>query len=314
LRNRAVNGGDGVLKEKPEVKPRWIGGIALCTTLVAGFAAVCLLQVRIDAERQSIQEERDELLFRSPELVRKMSLEYAPLMGDIYWTRAVQYYGEKHADQDENLELLWPLLDITTTLDPHLIPAYRFGSMFLSDAPPRGAGRPDLAALLLERGLQENPDQWRLYEDLGNVYYFDAKDYKNAARAFMEGSKNPASAIWMKSMAAKIAAEGESLETSYFLWQDVYQSTTDPAVRQNAESHLRSLRVDLDLKAINAIAGEYERRTGRRPMQMSDLVQAGLLKEIPKDLESYPYTLDQDGKAALDPGSPLLQEKLNEKR
>lgn len=289
---------------------RWIAGIGLGATLLAGFAVVCVLQTHIDAERRAIQEERDELLLRSPNLVKKMSLEYAPLMGDIYWTRAVQYYGEKQAEQDQNLELLWPLLDITTTLDPHLIPAYRFGSIFLGDAPPRGAGRPDLAARLLERGLQGNPDQWRLYEDLGNVYYFDAKDYKNAARAFMDGSKNPAAAIWMKSMAAKIAAEGESLETSYFLWRDVDQTTTDPTIKKNAESHLRSLRVDLDLKAINAIADEYEKRTKRRPMRMSELVQAGLLKENPMDAEGYPYVLDEVGKAALDPGSPLLQEKL----
>jgi hypothetical protein len=296
------------------MKPRWIGGIGLGATLVAGFAAVCVLQVRIDAERQAIQEDRDELLLRSPKLVKKMSLEYAPLMGDVYWTRAVQYYGEKHAEQDENLELLWPLLDITTTLDPHLIPAYRFGSMFLSDAPPRGAGRPDLAARLLERGLQENPDQWRLYEDLGNVYYFDAKDYKNAARAFMEGSKNPAAAIWMKSMAAKIAAEGESPETSYFLWQDVDQTTTDPAIKKNAESHLRSLRVDLELKAINAIADEYERRIRRRPMRMGDLVQEGMLKGIPTDAEGYAYVFNESGVAALDPASPLAKEKLNDER
>ena len=293
---------------------RWIAWIGLGATLLVGLAAVCVLQARIDAERQAIEEERDELLLRSPNLVKKMSLEYAPLMGDIYWTRTVQYYGEKHQEQDQNLELLWPLLDITTTLDPHLIPAYRFGSIFLSAAPPRGAGRPDLAAKLLERGLQENPDQWRLYEDLGNVYYFDAKDYKNAARAFLDGSKNPAAAIWMKSMAAKIAAEGESLETSYFLWQDVDQTTTDPTIKKNAESHLRSLRVDLDLKAINAIADEYEKRTRRRPMRMSELVQAGLLKEIPTDAEGYPYVLDEGGKAALGPGSPLLQEKSLEKK
>src|SRR5208283_4195559 len=56
-----------------------------------------------------------------------------------YWTRAVQYYGEKHRLRQMNLELLWPLLDITTTLDPDLIVAYRFGSTFLSDA--RRGGR-----------------------------------------------------------------------------------------------------------------------------------------------------------------------------
>ena len=107
------------------------------------------------------------MAFRSGNLVKKLSLEYAPLMGAIYWTRVVQYFGEKHRLHQTNLELLWPLLDITTTLDPHLMPAYRFGSTFLSDSPPRGAGRPDLAVKLLERGIKANPDQWRLYQDLG---------------------------------------------------------------------------------------------------------------------------------------------------
>jgi len=296
------------------MKQGWIAGTGLNVLLLLGFAVVCVLQGRIDAERQAIHEERDELLMRSPGLVKKMSLEYAPLMGAIYWTRAVQYYGEKTHDQDRNLETLWPLLDITTTLDPHLLAAYRFGAIFLSEAPPRGAGRPDLAATLLERGLQENPDQWRLYQDLGNVYYFDAKDYPNASRAFLDGSKNPAAPIWMKAMAAKIAADGESPETSYFLWRDVYQTATDPAIKKTAESHLRSLKVDLDIKAINAMADAYEKQTGRRPKRMSELVQAGLLTEIPMDSEGCPYVLDEGGKAELDSNSPLRVEKLLDKK
>ena len=35
-------------------------------------------------------------MLRSGKLVKAMSLEYAPLMADIYWTRVVQYYGDKH--------------------------------------------------------------------------------------------------------------------------------------------------------------------------------------------------------------------------
>ena len=62
-------------------------------------------------------------------------------MADLYWTRVVQYYGDKRARHDANFELLWPLLDITTMLDPQLIVAYRFGSTFLSEPAPRGAGK-----------------------------------------------------------------------------------------------------------------------------------------------------------------------------
>jgi tetratricopeptide (TPR) repeat protein len=281
--------------------------------LALGLAGVWQLQKKIDAQRQALQEERDELVLRSPKLIKRMSLEYAPLVGAMYWTRAVQYYGEKHRLQQKNLELLWPLLDITTTLDPNLIIAYRFGSTFLSDAPPRGAGDPEHAVELLRRGVLANPEYWRFYQDIGNVYYFDKKDYARAAEAFAEGAKNPQAAIWMKVMAAKIASEGESLETSYFLWRDIYQTTKDPQIKKNAELHLRLVKVDWDLRELNRLADEYERRTGRRATKMSQLVQAGLLPHLPSDPDGFPYVLGEDGKTELNLNSPMLEEKLMNK-
>jgi tetratricopeptide (TPR) repeat protein len=293
---------------------RKTSGWLLSVLLVAGFAGVCALQTKIDKQKSSISVEQDQLAFRSGRLVQALSLEYAPLLGAVYWTRVVQYFGEKHRLHQTNLELLWPLLDIATTLDPHLMPAYRFGSMFLSDSPPRGEGRPDLAVKLLERGITANPEEWRLYQDLGNVYYFDAKDYPKASAAFEEGSKNPHALIWMKVMAAKIAAEGESPETSYFLWLQVYQTTTDPMVKQNAEQHLKLMKVELDLKEINRLADEYKKQTSRRAMRMRELVEVGLLKDIPRDPEGYEYTFGDDGKAELNLDSPLLEKSLMEKR
>ena len=289
---------------------RAITGLCLTAALVFGLAAVWVLQNKIDGQRDAMHLEQDELLLRSGSTVKKLSLEYGPLMGAIYWTRAVQYYGEKHRLQERGLDLLWPLLDIATTLDPNLLVAYSFGSMFLSDAAPRGAGRPDLAVKLLERGIQANPEEWRLYQDLGNVYYFDAKNYSKAAAAYEEGSKNPHAFIWMKVMAAKIAGEGRSLDTSYFLWQQVYETLTNKDIRQNAEVHLRLLKVDLDLRTLDQFLDEYEKRTGKRAKRMSELVEAGLLKRIPSDSDGFPYVVGASGKAELNLNSPLLEEKV----
>ncbi len=138
--------------------------LLLMLVLPLGFAGIWRLQHGIDSQLASVSQERDDVLLRSGKLVKRMSLEYAPLMADIYWTRVVQYYGNKHVRGQANLDLLWPLLDVTTSLDPNLIVAYRFGAMFLSQAPPTGAGRPDQAVELIRRGIQANPDYWRLYE------------------------------------------------------------------------------------------------------------------------------------------------------
>ena len=282
----------------------------LLLVLPLGFAGIWRLQHSIDAYHAALSQERDDVLLRSGRLVKLMSLEYAPLLADIYWTRVVQYYGNKHVRGQANLELLWPLLDITTTLDPNLLVSYRFGAMFLSQAAPSGAGRPDLAVQLIERGIKANPEYWRLYEDLGFVYYFDLKDYQKAAAAFLEGSKKPGSQLWMKVMAAKVSAEGESFDTSDFLWKDIYESTSDPAVKKSARLHRQLLWVKEDCRQIDLLADEYQKRFGRRPTHMSEMVQAGLVRGIPGDPQGFAYTFGEGGKAELNLESPLLEQQL----
>jgi tetratricopeptide (TPR) repeat protein len=281
----------------------------LLPVLGVAFASVWQIQKRIDVQRAALYVERDELMLRSGSSVKAMSLEYAPLLADIYWTRVVQYFGNKQLAHDRNLELLWPLLDVTTTLDPELLPAYRFGSTFLSEPVPRGAGRPDLAVKLLERGIQANPQSWRLLQDLAYVYYFDVKDYNEASRAFLEGSKLPGAAPFMKIMAAKIAGEGESFETSVFLWREIYDSTTDKDVKRNAAVHLKMLKGRLDCKHIDELSEQFTKRMNRRPANMTELVQAGFLAGHPVDPEGYPYVMDAEGHTQINPKSPLADEK-----
>jgi tetratricopeptide (TPR) repeat protein len=284
--------------------------VLVLVMLQGGFLGIWKLQHTIDRQRAALSEERDYVLLSSAKLLKAVSLEYAPLMADFYWTRVVQFYGNKHVRGDANLEELWPLLDITTTLDANLIVAYQFGAIFLSQRAPAGAGRPDLAVQLIQRGIKANPDFWRLYEDLGFIYYFDMKDYKKASEAFLEGSKNPKALIWMKVMAAKIAAEGESYEASFFLWNDVYTTTTDPQIKENAKAHLQLLKAHEDCRQLDLLADEYEKRFGHRPKRVSELIQAGMIRGVLVDPLGYTYVFDDNGKAALNINSPLLEKQL----
>jgi len=287
----------------------------LCAVLVVGLAGVWRLQHGIDAQLDSTHQEQDDLVLRSGPLVRAMSLEYAPLAANLYWTRAVQYYGNRHANQRANLDLLWPLLDVTTTLDPNLIVAYRFGGMFLSDSPPRGAGQPQRGIELLRRGIRANPEYWRFYEDLGFIYYFELHDYHNAAEALMAGSKVPGAMVWMKTAAARIAEKGESLEISAKLWSEIYNSTNEPSIKENAKVHLQLLRARADCGELNKLAAEYKKQTGRPPKEVLDLVKGGLLPGLAVDPVGVVYWFDLEGNAQINPASPLFKElRLDEKR
>ena len=281
----------------------------LLLVLPAGFVGLWRLQRKVNVERDALYQEQDEVLVRSPKLMKLVTLEYGTLAADIYWTRAVQYYGSKHLGQDTNLESLWPLLDLATTLDANLLPAYRFGAMFLSEPEPRGAGRPDLAVQLLERGLKANPDHWRLYQDLGNVYYLELKDYTKAGEAYLAGSKKAGAQPWMKIMAARFLEKGDSRDTATILWTELYNSSSDAAIKENARVNLQLLRADEDIEHLNGLAKEFAAELGRAPKSIGEMVQSGLIPGVPGDPTGYPYVIGSDGKAALSEKSPLFKEK-----
>lgn len=232
----------------------------------------------------------------SPKVLKRLSLGYDGLLADIYWTRAVQYFGGKrHAGADQ-YALLAPLLEITTTLDPHLIVAYEFGGNFLAPKPPNGAGMPRAAIDLAEYGIRHNPNEWRLYYNLGFVYYMELKDYAGAADAFRRGSQVPNAHPWLKIMAAQMAERAGDLQTARLMWVTTYQTSQDTMIRANAAAHLRALQVDETVPLLESLVSQYRERTGSLPSNLSDLVTAGILREVPVDPLGNPYRLMPDGR------------------
>src|SRR5262245_42255611 len=192
------------------------------TLLVVLFAGSVASLRRIESLRGNDAALEEVLYLPSGKVLKRMSLGYSGLLANIYWTRAVQYFGNNLHRRSERFDLLAPLLDITTDLDPHLIPAYQNGSIFLSQRPPMGAGQPDTAVALLEKGVRENPSYWRLYFTLGFIHYLDRRDYKSAQDAFERGAEVPGALPFMKVMAARMAERAEDINTALALWSGVY--------------------------------------------------------------------------------------------
>ena len=275
--------------------------------LVASLVGSMLTLRRVDALRTGATLE-EVLYVTSPQTIKRMSLGYDGLMADIYWTRAVQYFGRQRHEHKREFPLLAPLLDITVALEPHLLVAYKFGAIFLAEPPPFGAGEPEKATALLRRGIETNPEEWRLWHDLGFVYYWNLKDYPSAAAAYMEGSKNPAAAPWMKVMAAAIAQKGGSREVSRFLWTEVSQATQDDLIRQNARRHLETLRALDDIEELERRTAQFRERTKRWPESFAEMISERLLEGVPADPQGYPYQLQPSGKITLHPKSQVKLE------
>jgi len=258
--------------------------------LVAFLTASILLVRQVDRVR-SDDPLQEVLYIPSPKVVNRMSLGYSGLLADIYWTRVVQYFGSKHKAKARQYLLLEPLLDMTTTLDPKLLPAYDFGSIFLAQKPPEGAGDPLAAARLVEKGIRENPQAWRLYYDLGYIYWLELKDSAKASDAFERGSKVPGAHPWMRVMAAALAAHAGETETAVYMWTNILNSSEDPELRKNAMNRLLCLRVDSDIKILQDRVDQFTTQNGRFPSGWQEVISDGLLRRVPLDPRSNPYQL-----------------------
>ena len=265
---------------------------ASAVVVICGLTSVLLLhaldRVRSGATLQEF------IYISSPKMLKHMSLGYEGLLADVYWTRAVQYYGGLHHIGGGRYELLWPLLNITTQLDPHIIPAYAYGATFLSAAPPDGAGIPEKAIQLMEYGITQNPNDWHLYYDLGYIYN-DVKDYHGAAVAFERGSHVPNAHPFLKILAAQMAQHGGELQTSQMLWSAVLETTHDKYIRDNAIWHLRAIKVGMETTELEQVVRVYRQKTGHFPESFRDMQRAGLLRGVPIDPVGNEYQLDSEG-------------------
>jgi tetratricopeptide (TPR) repeat protein len=270
------------------------------TTLIASVLLIACLggtaftlgrvdQLRTGATLQEI------LYISSPKVLKRLSLGYEGLLADVYWTRAVQYFGNKHRGRPENYKLLAPLLEITTYLDPHLVVAYEYGANFLASPLPGGAGEPERAVQLMENGIRANPNEWRLYYNLGFIYYMELSDYAKAADAFARGSERPGAHPFLKILAANMAQHAGEFETARMLWTTTFESTKDKQIKYNAILHLRALKVEEDVTNLEKLVAIYRERTGRLPASLNDFVSAGLLPGIPVDPMGHPYKVMPDG-------------------
>jgi tetratricopeptide (TPR) repeat protein len=280
------------------MKPSRQVTVAASLLLLISMAGSVLLLRSLDRVRGGAPLQ-EVLYFSSPQALKRLSLGYMGLMADIYWTRTVQHYGSNLHAATGRYDLLAPLLEITTALDPHLLIAYEYGASFLAAPPPVGAGMPSKAVELIEFGIRNNPEEWHLYHELGTVYYMDLKDYRAAADAFERGSRVPHAHPFLKILAGSMAAHAGDYQMALMMWTTTYESSTDENIRANAAAHIRAIRADQDITKLDEIIAQYEHKTGHPPRSFSDLIATGFLSGVPVDPLGQPYKLMPDGRSEV---------------
>jgi hypothetical protein len=264
-------------------------------------------QSRIDERLGDFRVQEEVLYLWSGEQVRRLFPGFEGLAADVYWLRTVQYFGgERLYSGDKRFELLRPLIEITTTLDPRLEIAYRYGAVFLSEAPPVGAGRPHEGIEVLEKGVRNLPDSWRLRQTLGFFYFLYLHDARTAARILEEAADLPGAAFWLHSLAADLLLKGGDRESARRMWQRMYEQSEQGILREHARLQLAILDSRDLADHLTTLVQEFEHRRGRRPGSLEELRRSGLWRGPLKDQQGVPFRYDvSTGRVSIARESPL---------
>lgn len=290
----------------------------LAAVLIVGMSLTVLLSRWMDARRPPPDPTAiDESLYLNPVTARRMSLGFNGLAADWYWMRSLQYVGKKILSVPEDvpiddlgqldLKLLAPLLDTATTLDPHFLDPYEYAAVVLPAVDVQQAIR------ITRKGIDANPNAWRLYHQLGYIYW-QQQDYAAASDIYRRGSQIPGAPPWMTAMTAKMLAEGGSRATAREIYERMFEQSEDENVKDMAHRRLIQLESLDQRDVLKKMLTDYQARVGQCPAAWREVNQ--LLRAIrapldaagsPLDPTGAPYQLRPDKcEVDLDPKSEVL--------
>jgi hypothetical protein len=262
--------------------------------LVVPLAGALLAQLRIEQALGPFRAQEEVLYVWSGDHLRRMLPGFESLMSDVYWIRTVQYYGGQRVfAKDKRFDLLKPLAEITTTLDPKFEIAYRYAAVFLSEPPPAGAGDAAAGVALLKKGVLHNPENWVLWQNLGYFQFLYLGDARGAAESLLEGSRRPGAPVWLGTLAGDMLREGGEREAARKVWRGIQDSAEAARIREIAQINL--LRLDaLDrIDDLNRVVADSRNRNGRNPAAWPELAAAGISPGLA--LDPLGHRFDYDG-------------------
>lgn len=271
----------------------------LCLTaiIIVGIGVTVLLARRIDAHRPPPDPAAiDESLYLNPATARRMSLGFNGLVADWYWMRSLQYVGRKIISVPEDvpidslsqldLKLLAPLLDTATTLDPHFLDPYEYAAVVLPAVDVQQAIR------IANKGIDANPTAWRLYHQLGYIYW-QQKNYQAASDVYRRGAQVPGAPPWMTAMTAKMAADGGSRTIAREIYARMHDDSADEKVKDMARRRLIQLDSLDQRDGLRKLLTMYQSRMGQCPENWREVNQ--LLRAIRAPLDAAGAPLDPSG-------------------
>jgi hypothetical protein len=233
------------------------------------------------------------LYLPTPEILKLASLGNQGLMADLLYMWSIQYYSQ--FELDEKFLYLETVFELVTDLDPRYFDAYRIGALIMSLQKSGDPAQHKAAVVrLYDKGLANMPDSWELAEVAAWDAHLVLNDQELAVRWMKAAAERPGAPPEVKRVYGRWRdnIHGWTIEDSIAYWEGVVAEATRKADINLATSHLYDSYATLHRGSLDPLLAGFRRRTGTCPESWQELVEQGLLPEVPLDYLGNPYGVD----------------------
>ena len=244
----------------------------------------------VDRRRQAAAPPPKLLLLPSKEMTKVVSFGNEILAAQLIFYNSIFFVG--NLERPPSLTILRELyhtLDTVTYLDPYNMDGYYFANGMLSWNPSL---LEPLDTLLL-RGMARRPWDWQLPFFYGfNQFYFLKKPKEAAAyfeRAYQLNPKN----TFLPTFIARLYYQADATEAAIAFLEEMIRTTENEKVKEFMLVRLKALQaVSLLEDAVKLYVDKYK----TNPRSLEELVDRGVLKDIPFDPYGGKFYLDEKGR------------------
>ncbi len=208
------------------------------------------------------------------------------LLADMIYVWAIQYYSDYTIP--DMYEYLDHIFSIINELDPSYLDPYDIGAVIAAYE----AEDLDLAFKILDRGLEKNPEQWFFPYMAAHYAQMIKKDHKLAQEYYEKAMNIEGVPPIVERLYANAIFKSMDYKRALQTWLEIYKTAKDERIKKIASNHLYNLTSTIDIQKINEAIEKFKESYGRNPMELSQLVRAGFLDSLPKDLDGKEYIYD----------------------
>ncbi len=208
------------------------------------------------------------------------------LLADLIYVWAIQYYSDYTIP--DMYEYLDHIFSIINELDPSYLDPYDIGAVIAAYE----AEDLDLALKILDRGLEKNPEQWLFPYMAAHYAQMIKKDHKLAQEYYKKAMNIEEVPPIVERLYANAIFKSMDYKRALQTWLEIYKTAKDERIKKIASNHLYNITATIDIQKINEAIEKFKESYGRNPMELSQLVRAGFLDSLPKDLDGKEYIYD----------------------